>query len=183
MPRVARCHRLHGRPCRCTRSPRGTNATTTDHIPPGFSKDHRGLNSGVGGGHSNIGDTYSPNAIGIRNFNLSTELITRLTDGHSLIEERSMPEDPAMYRVHRTEQHALFHTTHGYDKDSLRGHVNDLGPSAPCRRAERIPAGGGITPGRRTPGVLLRALPSDNREERNGAAGVTHRHVISCGSA
>lgn len=108
----------------------------TDHIPPGFSENYRSLNSSVGGGHSNIGDTYSLNAIGIRNFNLSAEFINRLTDGQTLIEKRPMPEDPAMYRVHRTEQHALFYTTRGYDKDGLRDHVTDLGPSAQCRTGE-----------------------------------------------
>lgn len=107
------------------------------HVPPGLSEDDRSLNAALGGAHSDIGNTYSIDGVGIRSHNLTVKFLNRLSDT-AYLQERPLRENPDLDRVHRSDQHAFFYTTRGYDKDGLRDHVSDLGPSAQCRTGKVV---------------------------------------------
>lgn len=110
----------------------------SDHIVHGFSEENRALHVIVGGAHSDIGNTYALNGLGTLSHNLAVDYLNRLSDT-PFLQQRPLPEDPDIYRVHRSDQHAFFYTTRGYDKDGLRDHVTDLGPSAQCRAGRVAP--------------------------------------------
>ncbi|MDM0052214.1 DUF2235 domain-containing protein [Variovorax sp. J22R115] len=104
---------------------------SSDHIPSGFSEDNRALNATVGGAHSDIGNTYAIDGLGVLSYNLAAQYINRLSDT-PIVQARIAPEDPDLYRVHHSEQHAFFYRTQGYDADGLRDHVNEMGSEAQC---------------------------------------------------
>jgi hypothetical protein len=108
---------------------------STDHIPPGFSEDARALNVTVGGSHSDIGNTYKVDGLGVLSFNLAAQYINRASE-QPFLQMRQVPENPDVYRIHHSEQHAFFYRTLGYDAAGLRNHVDGLAPEALCRPVE-----------------------------------------------
>ncbi len=107
-----------------------------DHIPTGFSEDNRNLNAIVGGAHSNIGDTYRENGLGVLSLNLGVGFLNRLSD-RDFLQKQTPPDDPAMYLVHRSEQGMLgLYRTSSYDKDGVRDHLDQLAPAALCRNSD-----------------------------------------------
>lgn len=104
-----------------------------DHIPPGFSEDGRNYNAGVAGAHSDIGNTYERNGLGLLSQNLGVSFLNRLSD-HDFLPKQRIPDDPAQYVVHRSDQgmYGLYGTS-GYDQDGLRDHVDNLAPASLCR--------------------------------------------------
>ncbi|SDQ86817.1 DUF2235 domain-containing protein [Pseudoxanthomonas sp. CF125] len=108
---------------------------STNHIPPGWSDGMSSLNLTVAGCHSDIGDTYRLNGLGIRSFNLGVDYLNALSD-RPFLQKRAVPDDPAMSVIHRSEQHMSgLYTTFGY-RDGVRDRHNDLGPSVLCQRGE-----------------------------------------------
>ncbi|MET1160984.1 MAG: hypothetical protein ABWY48_00460, partial [Pseudoxanthomonas sp.] len=109
-----------------------------DHIPPGFSEDRRNYHASLAASHSNIGDTYRQNGLGIMSFNLGVNFLNRLSD-KDYLQMRALPLDPAMYVIHRSEQgmHGLYGTS-SFTKDGLRDHVNQLAPAALCKDSQPI---------------------------------------------
>lgn len=107
----------------------------SDHIPLGFSEDKRALNVTVGGAHSDIGNTYAVDGLGVLNYNFAVQYINRLSDT-PILPMRMQPEDPDQYRIHRSDQHAFFYSTRGYDANGLRDHAHELGSKAQCRVVE-----------------------------------------------
>ncbi|MBB3180274.1 hypothetical protein [Variovorax sp. Sphag1AA] len=95
----------------------------------------RALNITVSGAHSDIGDTYAVDGLGVLNYNLAAQYINRLSDT-PILQMRPVHESPDLYRIHRSEQHAFFYGTAGYDADGLRDHFDGLGPEALCRTRE-----------------------------------------------
>jgi hypothetical protein len=57
----------------------------------------------VGGKHSNIGDSYHHNGLGIRNTNMMVRFLNGLSD-RPYLEERIEPDDPRLNVVHRSEE-------------------------------------------------------------------------------
>jgi len=47
----------------------------SDHIPPGFSEDKRALNVTVGGAHSDVGNTYAVDGMGVLSYNLVAQYV------------------------------------------------------------------------------------------------------------
>lgn len=109
-----------------------------DHIPPGFSENQRNYNAGLAAAHSNMGDTYIQNGLGIMSFNLGVNFLNRLSD-MDYLQMRALLPDPAMYVIHRSEQgmHGLYGTS-SFTKDGLRDHVNQLAPAALCKDSQPI---------------------------------------------
>ena len=109
-----------------------------DHIPAGFSEDNRNLNATVGGVHSNIGDTYEQNGLGVRSLNLGVKYLNRLSD-RDFLQKQAVPNDPAKSVVHRSDEgmYGLYGTS-AYDKDGVRDHVNQLAPAALCKDGAAI---------------------------------------------
>jgi len=108
---------------------------STNHIPPGWSDDMRSLNVTVAGCHSDIGDTYRHNGLGIRSFNLGVDYLNALSE-KPFLQKRAVPDDPAMSVIHKSEQHmGGLYTTFGY-RDGVRDTHNDLAPSVLCQRGE-----------------------------------------------
>ena len=109
-----------------------------DHVPPGFSEDHRNLNSSVGGVHSDIGNTYEENGLGVYSFNLGVAFLNRLSD-RPYLQEQAIPDDPALFVVHRSEQgmHGLYGTS-SYDKDGVRDRLQDQSPQPGLQRKDPI---------------------------------------------
>lgn len=109
-----------------------------DHIPPGFSENQRNYNAGLAAAHSNMGDTYIQNGLGIMSFNLGVNFLNRLSDKDHL-QMRALLPDPAMYVIHRSEQgmHG-FYGTSSFTKDGLRDHVSQLAPVALCKNSQPI---------------------------------------------
>jgi hypothetical protein len=109
-----------------------------DHVPVGFSEDMRNLNVVVAGAHSDIGDTYDKNGLGTLSFNLSVEFLNRLSD-RPYLEKRALPDDPAQYVVHRSDQHMHgLYSTSGYDRDGVRDRVEDQSPRPGIQRKDPI---------------------------------------------
>jgi len=111
-----------------------------DHVPPGFSEDNRNLNSIVGGVHSDIGNTYEENGLGVYSFNLGVAFLNRLSD-RPYLQKQAIPDDPALFVVHRSEQgmHGLYGTS-SYDKDGLRDRLQDQSPQPGLQRKDPISA-------------------------------------------
>ncbi len=105
----------------------------SDVIKPGFSEHDWFLNITVGGAHSDIGDTYLLNGLGIRSQNLGIDYLNSLSD-RAFLSKRAVPRDPDLSVVHHSEQHmhGLF-TTLGY-LDGVRNHDRILVTPALCRR-------------------------------------------------
>jgi len=107
---------------------------SSEHVPQGFSEDHRNYNAWVAGSHSDIGDTYRRNGLGTLSFNMGVEFLNRLSDVPYL-EKRPAPEDPGQYVIHRSDQHmGGMYGTRRYDRDDMRDHVDALAPEQLCRR-------------------------------------------------
>ncbi len=104
------------------------------HVPYGLSEEGRAYNARIPVAHSNAGDTYTLNGVGTLSHNMVAHYLNALTDGPAFVQARALPEDPAVYRVHRSDQHAFFYITQGYDKDGVRDHAAELGPAQACRR-------------------------------------------------
>ncbi len=105
----------------------------SDVLKPGFSEQDRFLNFMVGGSHSDIGDTYLLNGLGIRSHNLGIDYLNALSDQPFLV-KRAIPADPELSVVHHSEQHMHgFFTTFGF-RDGVRNHDKILVTRALCRR-------------------------------------------------
>ncbi len=105
----------------------------SDVLVFGFSEQGRFLNIMVGGSHSDIGDSYLLNGLGIRSHNLGIDYLNALSDQPFLV-KRAIPADPELSVVHRSDQHmhGLF-TTFGF-RDGVRNHDTILVTRALCRR-------------------------------------------------
>jgi len=109
-----------------------------DHVPPGFSEGNRNLNSIVGGAHSDAGNTYEENGLGVLSFNLGVAFLNRLSD-RPYLQKQAIPDDPALFVVHRSEQgmHGLYGTS-SYDKDGVRDRLQDQSPQPGLQRKDPI---------------------------------------------
>ena len=99
------------------------------HLPRGFSDGNRALNLSVPGAHSNIGDGYFANGLGIRNTNMGMQYLNGLVDnGKPLLSMR--PEPPLGHPsnvIHDSEQHrSVIYTRMGFDKDGVRDENTQL---------------------------------------------------------
>ncbi|NUO77488.1 MAG: hypothetical protein HOQ32_15925 [Lysobacter sp.] len=97
------------------------------HLDAGLTENKRFLNVTVGGAHSNIGDSYELNGLGIRSTNLSVDYLNSLSDT-PFLKKRAEPLGPDRNVVHRSDQGEWVYTTKGYDKDGKRDAVERLAP-------------------------------------------------------
>lgn len=81
---------------------RGTFKSTSI-IDQGMTPDGRLLGVTVAGAHTNVGDGYHLNGLGIRSGNLMVDYLNSLSDTPYL-QKRPEPSDPAMNVVHRSEE-------------------------------------------------------------------------------
>jgi hypothetical protein len=109
-----------------------------DHVPPGFSEGNRNLNSIVGGVHSDIGNTYEENGLGVYSFNLGVAFLNRLSD-QPYLQKQAKPDDPSLFVVHRSEQgmYGLYGTS-GYDRDGVRDRMQDQSPQPGLQHKDPI---------------------------------------------
>lgn len=110
-----------------------------DHVPLGLSQDGRDLNVTVAGAHSDIGNAYEKNGLGVLSFNLGVEFLNRLSDTPYL-QKQVVPTDPAQFVIHRSDQHMMgLYGTRGYDRDGVRDTVeNDQSPRPGIQQREPI---------------------------------------------
>lgn len=112
-----------------------------DHLPPGFSEDGRMLNVTVPGAHSDIGNTYDRNGLGVLSFNLGVDFLNRLSD-RPYLEKQIVPTDRAQFVIHRSDQHMMgLYGTSSYDKDGVRDRVEDQSPRPGIQRKDPIDPG------------------------------------------
>jgi len=76
---------------------------STSIIDQGMTPDGRLLGVTVAGAHTNVGDGYHLNGLGIRSGNLMVDYLNSLSDTPYL-QKRPEPSDPAMNVVHRSEE-------------------------------------------------------------------------------
>ncbi len=76
---------------------------STSIIDQGMTPDGRLLGVTVAGAHTNVGDGYHLNGLGIRSGNLMVDYLNALSDTPYL-QKRAEPSDPAMNVVHRSEE-------------------------------------------------------------------------------
>lgn len=100
---------------------------STPHLRPGMTEGNRFLNVTVGGAHSDIGDSYTANGLGIRSTNLAVDYLNSLSDTPFLT-KRAEPSDPNRNVVHRSEQHQWVYSTDIHEKKGSRGFNYDLAP-------------------------------------------------------
>lgn len=103
----------------------------TDHLTPGFTDHRRFLNVVVGGAHSNIGDCYALNGLGIRSTNLMVDYLNALSD-RPFLHKRAEPDDPALNVVHRSEEHLFLYTTRRF-RDGVRDWRDDVADPRLCQ--------------------------------------------------
>ena len=103
----------------------------TPHLPGGMSDNNRSLNITVPGAHSNIGDGYEANGLGIRNTNMTTQYLNGLVDnGQPLLRMRPEPQDQNRNVIHDSEGHlSWIYTRRGFDRDGVRDENTQLGPT------------------------------------------------------
>lgn len=100
---------------------------STTHIAPGCSDDGRFCNLTVGGAHSDVGNTYSRNGLGVLSFNLGVDPLNALSD-RPFLHKQAPVVDPSQIVVHRSDQHLIgLYTTHDYRHDGQRGSHTRLG--------------------------------------------------------
>jgi hypothetical protein len=108
---------------------------STNLLVPGFSEGNRFLNVTVGGSHSDIGNTYLADGLGVRSGNLGVDFLNSLSD-RPFMQKRAVPEDPALSVVHRSDQHLYgLYATRGF-RDGVRDRHDEIGPSVLCQRGE-----------------------------------------------
>jgi len=76
---------------------------STSIIDQGLTPDGRLLGVTAAGAHTNVGDGYHLNGLGIRSGNLMVDYLNALSDTPYL-QKRPEPSDPAMNVVHRSEE-------------------------------------------------------------------------------
>jgi len=109
-----------------------------DHVAPGLSEQGRHLNVSVAGSHSDIGGAYETNGLGTLSFNLGVAFLNRLSD-RPFLQARPVPDDPAQFVIHRSEQHMLgLYGTASYDEDGLRDRLQDQSPRPGIQRKDAI---------------------------------------------
>lgn len=100
----------------------------SQHLPPGFSERKHFLHVTVGGAHSDVGDTYPLNGLGIRSTNLAVDYLNALSET-PFLQKRAEPEGPQRNVVHRSEQHNRFlYRTGEFDENGRRTRDHELAP-------------------------------------------------------
>lgn len=105
---------------------------STRVLDPGMTDGGRFLNVTVAGAHSDIGGGYTQDGIGIRSGNLMIDYLNGLSD-RPFLHKREEPTDPGRNMIHRSEEHRFFYRTSVYDKEGMRGAMEELAPSNLCR--------------------------------------------------
>lgn len=154
------------------------------HLPHGLSDDNRSLNVTVPGAHSNIGDGYAANGLGVRNTNMTMQFINGLVDNdRPLLQMR--PEAPLNHPsnvIHDSEQHmGWLYTEFGF-RDGVRNERTDLAPQPSWFRTDpaltrREPIDEGLSGSldyRTLPMAPVPAAPTESREGRVDGAGPPH---------
>lgn len=105
----------------------------TPHLPSGFSDDKRSLNITVPGAHSDIGDGYFANGLGVRNTNMAKQYLNGLVDNPTPLltlrpEAQGLTANSSNV-IHDSERHMpKVYTRMGFDKDGVRDTNLQLGP-------------------------------------------------------
>ncbi|MBS0225288.1 MAG: DUF2235 domain-containing protein [Proteobacteria bacterium] len=107
-------------------------------LPHGLSEDGRFLSVTVPGAHSNIGDTYTQNGLGVLSANMGVDFLNSLSD-RDFLKPQAVPQDPAKYQIYHSEEHMALYTTRYYDQHHQRGYTDQLGADAQCRVAQPLP--------------------------------------------
>lgn len=100
------------------------------HLPHGLSERDRSLHVTVPGAHSDIGDAYAANGLGVRNTNMAVQYLNGLVDnGRPLLDMRPEPQGQDRTVIHNSEQHnSWIYTRRGFDSDGVRDERTDLAP-------------------------------------------------------
>ncbi len=106
-------------------------------LPHGLSEDNRFLSVTVPGAHSNIGDTYTQNGLGVLSANMGVDFLNSLSD-RDFLKPQAVPQDPAKYQIYHSEEHMVLYTTRYYDQHHQRGETNQLGADSQCRVAQPL---------------------------------------------
>ncbi|MGG6462960.1 hypothetical protein [Solilutibacter silvestris] len=106
-------------------------------LPHGLSEDSRFLSITVPGAHSNIGDTYTQNGLGVLNANMGVDFLNSLSD-RDFLKPQAVPQDPAKYQIYHSEEHMVLYTTRYYDQHHQRGETDQLGGDSQCRVAQPL---------------------------------------------
>ena len=104
----------------------------TDHLDHGYSEDRRFLHVTVAGAHSDIGDWYARNGLGIRSTNLVVDYLNALSD-RPFLSKRAEPDDPWLNVVHRSDLSLTPPYTTVLVLDGERNHRQEVAPPALCR--------------------------------------------------
>lgn len=106
-------------------------------LPHGLSEGDRFLSVTVPGAHSNIGDTYTQNGLGVLSANMGVAYLNSLSD-RDFLKPQAVPQDPAKYQIYRSEEHMVLYTTRYYDQHHQRGETDQLGADSQCRVAQPL---------------------------------------------
>lgn len=134
----------------------------TPHLPPGFSENKRALNITVPGAHSDIGDGYFSNGLGIRNTNMAKQYLNGLVDnGTPLLTMRAEPQGQHQSNlIHDSERgvaNGWLYTRRGFDRDGVRDVNMQLG--APEYQTVQTPRGA----------MRVQLPPSEEQQHRQPA--------------
>lgn len=100
-------------------------------LPDGLTEDGRFLSITLPGAHSDVGNSYARNGLGVLSANLAVDYLNSLGK-QDFLQKQPVPQDPGQYVIHRSEEHLVFYSTRGFN-DGERDFINQLGPSRQCR--------------------------------------------------
>ncbi|GAB1595319.1 XVIPCD domain-containing protein [Lysobacter claricitrinus] len=100
---------------------------STSIMDPGATADGRFLSVTIAGAHSNLGDTYHHNGLGVLTGNMVTDAVNALSDT-PLLAKRALPERAEYYAIHRSQETLPIYRTSVFDAHHERGRVDALAP-------------------------------------------------------
>lgn len=103
----------------------------TRFFPDGLSEQGRFFSVTLPGAHSDTGNSYARDGLGVLSANLAVDYLNSLSN-RDWLQKQPVPQDPARYVIHRSEDHMAFYSTRGM-RDGERDFIDQLGPERVCR--------------------------------------------------
>ncbi|RMH87318.1 DUF2235 domain-containing protein, partial [Lysobacter pythonis] len=100
-------------------------------IPEGMTEGGRFLSLTLPGAHSDLGNSYARDGLGVLSANLAVDYLNSLGE-RDFLTKQAVPQDPARYVIHRSEEHMPLYSTRGF-RDGARDFIAQPGPSGACR--------------------------------------------------
>ncbi|MDO4796190.1 MAG: DUF2235 domain-containing protein [Brachymonas sp.] len=100
-------------------------------IADGLTENGYFLNATVPGAHSDLGNTYPRNGLGVLSANLAVDYLNSLSN-QDFLHKQTPPQQPEQYAIHRSYEHLPIYNTNGFH-DGERDFIHQPGPKWQCK--------------------------------------------------